>query len=196
MGWQEELPNPNHEHYFSLWTGMSLELHPKSWGNSQISHTDPGSWKSPCWVLASSLQRVLWTAALWLWTFSSSAGLLLFSKLLPSIPPSCHSGTLLWKSSPSSFTSSSILALGKSSSICPGQAAQLVRAPSQHTEVVGSVPGWETHEGQPMGARMSGTKLMFLSLSPSSFLSLCKKSINKEKNLVLLDEEKQNLLPS
>ena len=66
--------------------------------------------------------------------------------------------------------------LNQSSS--PSWVAQLVRASSWYTEVVGSIPGQGTYKSQPMNASISGTVKIDVSLS----------QINKKKSTSLADK--------
>ena len=58
---------------------------------------------------------------------------------------------------------------------CPGQVAQLVRASSWYTMVVGSIPGQGTYKNQPMNASVHGTTNQCFSLSKKSINKTCKK---------------------
>ena len=60
---------------------------------------------------------------------------------------------------PNTYTHSAIQNVG------PGWVAQLVRALSQYSKVVGSIPGKVTFENQPVNTQINGTTELSLSLS-------------------------------
>ena len=63
----------------------------------------------------------------------------------------------------------------------PGQVAQLVRASSQYTKVVGSISGQGTYRKQPMNAYISRTTNQCLSLSfENKFLKKFKEYLKKK----------------